>query len=66
MIYDPGLIRICQLKVLSLFSRIGPLGTPQDTRDPIVVLDVVGSNPTSRPKESRTYGNSPTNQTLAL
>ena len=31
-----------------------------------MVLDVVGSNPTSRPKESIAYGNYWTNQTFAL
>ena len=63
--YDSVFVSIFQKTVFNVFNQSGPIRTTQYAPNAIVVLDVVGSNPTSRPKESITCENSSTNQTSA-
>jgi hypothetical protein len=48
--YDSVFVSILQKTVFNLFKQSGHMSTPQYAPNAIVVLDVVGSNPTSRPK----------------
>jgi len=48
--YDSVFVSIHEKTVFNVFNQSGPISTPQYAPNAIVVLDVVGSNPTSRPR----------------
>jgi hypothetical protein len=48
--YDSVFVSILQKTVFNAFKQSEPISTPRYAPNAIVVLDVVGSNPTSRPK----------------
>jgi hypothetical protein len=48
--YDSVFVSILQHTALNVFNQPWPISTLQYALNAIVVLDVVGSNPTSRPR----------------
>jgi hypothetical protein len=48
--YDSVFVSILQKTVFNVFNRSGPISPPQYAPNAIVVLEVEGSNPSSRPR----------------
>jgi hypothetical protein len=62
--YDSVYVGILQKTVFNVFNQSGPISNPQYAPNAIVVLEVEGSNPSSRPRINNLRDSSG-NQTFA-